>query len=194
MIRYPFIGFVDELSSLIHRMAAPVAARASQTIPERPGASDPWVVYRLVFAVCKEALRPRTEGFRMCGCGRHCPLSSARSTTALRCPSGVKGRGTTGGAPRLRRCVIRLDVPLREFMQDIETPILRSVAAHAGAWSWRRRPFPPVRDVVVSALGRRGQAPPCPAPPERLCESGACFDFDPWDRVEPPVGFHPTVG
>lgn len=189
MTHHSFIGFDADLEDLIHEIAAPVAARAARVIPERPGAADPSVVYPLVFAVCKEALRPRMRGFRMCGCSAHCPRALSRAMPAPRFPAGGEACMTDRCAPRPRRCVIRLDIPLREFMRDIETPILRSVAAHAGAWSWRRRPFPPVRDVVESALCGRGKNSPCPVPTERLCEAGACSAFDPWERIQPRLGW-----
>lgn len=184
-VRYQIKLLDTDLTGLVHEIATQVMSRI---VVAARGRLRDLKLYPLIFSAAKEFLKARVHAYHVCGCARHC--SEAVTPTELARPGYAQAplEQVDPRSPRVRRLVIDLDVPLPEFVAELETRILEAIG---GAL-----PGPPlpvatlIHGAVEPVLGKVLFNSEGCNDGNFLCELRECTEYDPWHEVHPVEG-HP---
>lgn len=182
MTRYQ-IKIVDaDLTDLVDEIATRVLA---QSIAPPPADPRSMAAFPDVFETCKGLLKEHVRGFHVCGCLAHCDVESGRTELAKPFEPPQNISRLDWRSPWIRRYVLSLEIPLKEFTRELEVRILRAIAEHLGEAPWRGHLFTIIREAVEGTLGKYLYYSPSCNREEFMCEVGVCTEFDPWQHVQP---------
>ncbi len=176
------IKIVDaDLVDLVHEVTIEVLLSANAVAGREVRSPDS---YNAVFAAIRRVLQKYVRGFHVCGCATHCEEESEPTIYSEGSPVGVEVKAL-GKTRRIRRYVLSIELPLTEFMKEMEVEIVRGLASHASVRDWHGLIGPKVRDIVETGLGKHIFYNPGCNRGEYICEVGSCTEFDPWESVRP---------